>query len=248
VTEPNLYSSLQLDVLILLSNSSLLNTVSLFPWLAIVVTARNELNSGALDTAAVYCDFENRASRVQDIWDCCAVLYLYFNLLKCDAAWFRSDMLPPLTVLYNKSERRGQKIPPGPRILIQIYKLSHLRIPFSKERDLVCGQFKIYWSQFFFSSYFKLYTTVHFRDSLTEVLYCEARKKIPKVSKCLKMWSFLTKENFMTFEKDTYKEWKSNLAVKSCHQREETVSKTKFLNWNITNARFRLTLWRRKMK
>lgn len=139
MTEPNLNSSLQLDVLILLSNSSLPNTVSLFPWLAIVVTARNELNAGSLDTAMVYCDFENRASRVRDIWECCAVLYLYFNLLKYDAAWFRSDLLPPLTVLENKREKQEQKIPPNPRILIQNYKLSHLRIPFSEEWILVCG-------------------------------------------------------------------------------------------------------------
>lgn len=139
MTEPNLNSSLQLDVLILLSNSSLLNTVSLFPWLAIVVTARNELNAGALDTATVYCDFENRASRVRDIWDCCAALCLYFNLLKCDAAWFRSDLLPPITVLENKSDRRGQKIPPDPGIWIQNYKWSHLRIPFSEEWILECG-------------------------------------------------------------------------------------------------------------
>lgn len=139
MTEPNLNSSLQLDVLILLSNSSLLNTVSLFSWLAIVVTARNELNAAALDTSTVYCDFENRASRVRDIWDGCAVLYLYFNLLKCDAAWFRSDLLPPFTVLENKRERRWQKIPPDPRILIQNYKLLHLRIPFSEEWILVRG-------------------------------------------------------------------------------------------------------------
>lgn len=104
MTEPNLNSSLQLDVLILLSNSSLLNTVSLFSWLAIVVTARNELNAGSLDTATMYCDFENRASCVRDIWDSCEVFYLYFNLLKCDAAWFRSDLLPPLIVLENKNE------------------------------------------------------------------------------------------------------------------------------------------------
>jgi len=34
----------------------------------------------------------------------------------------------------------------------------------------------------------------------------------------------------MTFEKDTCKELKSKLAMKSCHQSEETVSKTKSLN------------------
>lgn len=138
MTEPNLNSSLQLDVLILLSNSSLLNTVSLFPWLAIVVTARNELNAGALDTATVYCDFENCASRVWDIWDCPAVLCLYFNLLKYDAVRFRSDLLPPLTVLENKSERLAQKIPADSRNLIQNYKLSHLSSPFTEEWILVC--------------------------------------------------------------------------------------------------------------
>jgi hypothetical protein len=39
-------------------------------------------------------------------------------LLKCDSAWFRSDLLPICFLRENKSGRRGYQIPPVPRNLI----------------------------------------------------------------------------------------------------------------------------------